>query len=727
MTKWLRQANPADWVRVLLLAGALCLAPAARADEENSAATATEPAAPEVKAAPEAPAQNSLPKQMAEARDLYGNTVKVIPVKAVVVEKPPLNLNLPFLLGMSLLFAGLLTAGVLGFRAFAPQVPTQTAPENRLTEEESLADCEQAFQINPLPAATGGFGTGRTAHASARGDHLILGTDLFTKFLTDAPGQIRQLRKLLQEIGRQSEESKRQKSLNNLGLHLRRFKGMSALPQLAPVLKLVSALDDLVGQLVEKCDRATPSMLRTVGSALDLLEGLCRADLPADLCTNPPIRLLAVDDEPLCRHALNSALKKGVTPPDLAENGPAALKLAAKESYDVIFLDVQMPGMDGFELCSRIHETDRNRTAPVVFVTLNSDFNARAKSTLSGGSDLIAKPFLTFEITVKALTLALRKRLQSRCQPTSENAAPASPEAPNSRLRAAALDTTATPPRSAGPSADSPNTAFFTKASTKLHGLQKIAATVSASLEWEVRQQALTDLYLQLHSLTSKPDFLGLSPAVRLSASLEGLLKKLLESPENSTPSSLRTVTTAVDLLGDLCAKGIKTDLATTPPLRLLVVDDDPIARRVLRSGLQMAFNNPETAEHGEAALALAEQQTYDVIFMDVEMPGMDGYTTCAKLRETAANHQTPVVFVTSHNDEKARKKSQRSGGSDFITKPFITSELTVKALTLALRHRLGGGIANAQSKSPSPRLHNEKAAGVPAGRGELCGVSKTR
>src|SRR5207244_617685 len=96
----------------------------------------------------------------------------------------------------------------------------------------------------------------------------------------------------------------------------------------------------------------------------------------------------------------------------LAADAQAALALASRLRYDVIFLDIEMPGMDGFELCSKIHETDPNRNTPVVFVTSHTDFNTRAKSSLVGGNDFIGKPFLIFEVTVKALTLLLRTRLQ---------------------------------------------------------------------------------------------------------------------------------------------------------------------------------------------------------------------------------------------------------------------------------------------------------------------------
>jgi CheY-like chemotaxis protein len=133
-----------------------------------------------------------------------------------------------------------------------------------------------------------------------------------------------------------------------------------------------------------------------------------------DLVSNPPIRLLAVDDDSISRHAVSFGLRKALNKPDLAENGEAALALASQIAYDVIFLDVQMPGMNGFETCAKIHATEVNRATPIVFVTCQSDFDARAKSTLSGGNDLIGKPFLIFEITVKALTLAFRGRLQRR-------------------------------------------------------------------------------------------------------------------------------------------------------------------------------------------------------------------------------------------------------------------------------------------------------------------------
>jgi CheY-like chemotaxis protein len=163
----------------------------------------------------------------------------------------------------------------------------------------------------------------------------------------------------------------------------------------------------------------------------------------------------------------------------------------------------------------------------------------------------------------------------------------------------------------------------------------------------------------------------------------------MLQNPKYSTPSTLATVATAVDLLNDLCVPGMKEDLAINPPIHMLVVDDDLVACRTLVGTLQTAFNKPESVENGEAALALALEKPFDVIFMDVVMPGMDGFEVCSKIRDTVPNRATPVVFVTGHRDFDARAQMSRNGGNDLMEKPLLTSEITVKALTFALRSRL--------------------------------------
>jgi CheY-like chemotaxis protein len=80
-----------------------------------------------------------------------------------------------------------------------------------------------------------------------------------------------------------------------------------------------------------------------------------------------------------------------------------------QDHFDLIFLDVEMPGQNGIDLCLKIREMPTNRATPVVFVTAHSDFGSRGQSILSGGNDFIAKPFLSVELALKALTYLFKE------------------------------------------------------------------------------------------------------------------------------------------------------------------------------------------------------------------------------------------------------------------------------------------------------------------------------
>jgi CheY-like chemotaxis protein len=232
-------------------------------------------------------------------------------------------------------------------------------------------------------------------------------------FATVAEDFVR-IRKLTSQSGGETGTAATQKNLSELLREIHSLKVKGSLPELLPVWQVCAAVEGLLNQLIDRPANVNPSTLHTVAGAIELLEVLAVPGVKPELATEPPARILAVDDDAICRHAVSFALKKALNAPELASNGEAALALAEKQLYDVILLDVEMPGMDGFELCSRIRKTEANRDTPVVFVTRHSDYEARSKSSLAGGNDLIGKPFLIFEITVKALTLLLRGRLKSK-------------------------------------------------------------------------------------------------------------------------------------------------------------------------------------------------------------------------------------------------------------------------------------------------------------------------
>jgi CheY-like chemotaxis protein len=534
-----------------------------------------------------------------------------------------------------------------------------------------------------------------------------------------------------------------QKLLEQVGL----VKESSLLPRLRPVWLMAFALDGLLKQLLSKTASITPSALRTTAAALDLMEALCVPSLRPDLATNPPVRLLAVDDDLISRRAVSLALKKAFDEPDLATDGHGALGLASQHPYDVIFLDVEMPGMDGFELCSKIHETVPNRTTPVVFVTMHSDFDSRIKSTVLGAYDLIAKPFLTFEITVKTLTLVLRSRLEggdfkqasseseksgltagaqacnalpkgsevapllhASCQPASPPSEPGMSPNRTNAVPESRLDTKECPPVAGAvigatdattrelshgeptgplrPSRREFARAFFMRAPEHLQVLHQRLASARHVSHPPDRDEFLRELCLGVHAMCCEASHAQLGTVSRLGSALEAMLKKLLKRPQLCTPSTFSAAATALDTLDALCEAGADLDLLQ-PPVHLLVVDDDPVARRAIGGALQLAFGRPDSADGGEAALALAGEKPYDLIFLDVIMPGIDGFTTCDRLRQTALNSHTPVVFVTSLDDTNSRNQAAASGGCSFIPKPVLSSEIALVALSFIVRARL--------------------------------------
>ncbi len=525
---------------------------------------------------------------------------------------------------------------------------------------------------------------------------------------------------LFEKVGTSARASEanavlRQK-LSDLSFQIRILKNRAGLPELVPVFQMASALDGLIKQLIDRTDALNRSTLRTIEGAITVLADLCAPELRVDIATNPPIRILVVDDDAVSRFALSASIKKVFNPPDFAENGETGLSLASRHPYDLIFMDVKMPGMDGFEVCSRIKETEQNQSTPVVFVTGLKDFDSQTTSIVSGGSDLIGKPFLTFEIAVKALTLVLHARLKTRDSLVEEaNAEVSSGTLPPNPEDAGAGSTLALadPAVSVVENLDAthvriarsshpflPNEALGSITAT-FEEMRKELEIIGQTLDDAGRREKLKSLCLLIQSLMRRINLTQLRPALQLCSALQGLLQKLQEKPANMGASTLGTAADALALLKDLCLKGVRPDLATTPAISILVVDDEPLTRRAIVGALQTAFLKPDSAENGEAALALVAAKTFDVIFLDVQMPGMDGFQACAKIREAGLNRATPVIFVTSHTDFKSRMQSARCGANDFVVKPFLFAEMTVKALTYSLRNRLQKLAPEAARQSP--------------------------
>ena len=118
--------------------------------------------------------------------------------------------------------------------------------------------------------------------------------------------------------------------------------------------------------------------------------------------------------------------------------------------------------------------------------------------------------------------------------------------------------------------------------------------------------------------------------------------------------------------------------------LRLLVVEDERKMRDLLRQGLREAGFGVDAVSDGAEALALHASKSYDVILLDVMLPGIDGFETCRRLR--AAGAREPILMLTARSSVEDRVRGLDGGADDYLTKPFSLEELLARVRALARR-----------------------------------------
>ena len=199
--------------------------------------------------------------------------------------------------------------------------------------------------------------------------------------------------------------------LKELEASVSSLASLSGITGFSRISHLSGAMDALIKDLNKKPNQMTASVLRTIAHAMDCMNVLFRELTHMSQEIPHSMLILAVDDEPISRRTISVALGKANLRCIGMEDSTMALKILTENPFDLIFLDAEMPGMNGFELCAELRKLPTNKSTPVIFVTSLTKFEIRAQSSLSGGNDLIAKPFLMMELAVKALTYLLKPTL----------------------------------------------------------------------------------------------------------------------------------------------------------------------------------------------------------------------------------------------------------------------------------------------------------------------------
>jgi two-component system, OmpR family, KDP operon response regulator KdpE len=121
-------------------------------------------------------------------------------------------------------------------------------------------------------------------------------------------------------------------------------------------------------------------------------------------------------------------------------------------------------------------------------------------------------------------------------------------------------------------------------------------------------------------------------------------------------------------------------------PLRVLVIDDEPPIRKLLRLGLSAQGYQTIEAASGKTALELLGEQPPDMVILDLGLPDMQGHELLRTIR--ARNDSVPIVVLSSRDDEAGKVQALDYGADDYVTKPFGMDELLAR-MRAALRHQL--------------------------------------
>jgi two-component system, sensor histidine kinase and response regulator len=114
----------------------------------------------------------------------------------------------------------------------------------------------------------------------------------------------------------------------------------------------------------------------------------------------------------------------------------------------------------------------------------------------------------------------------------------------------------------------------------------------------------------------------------------------------------------------------------------ILIVDDNPQNLQVLGKYLKEKDYEIEFAINGPDALGWIENKLFDLILLDINMPGMSGFDVCSKIRENHDLNNVPVIFLSADTDRESILKGFELGAQDYITKPFDSRELLVRVQT---------------------------------------------
>ena len=349
-------------------------------------------------------------------------------------------------------------------------------------------------------------------------------------------------------------------------------------------------------------------------------------------------KILIIEDDRVIANIYRNKFTVDGYQAEVAFDGETGLATLRTFLPDVIILDLVLPKMSGVDFIKAARAEAGFAKVPIIVFSNTYLTNMIQEAWKAGANKCLSKT----NCTPKDLLDIVRQTIGgSGAVPPPAAATPATPAA------------AAEPPDFSNIEGDTKfltelRQAFIDNEPATLTALRAgLQSLIKADNETN-QLRNIHELYRRVHALAGNAGLAGFIHVAHMSAALEALLKELYEKPKSINTSTLRTVASGVDFLGFLFDRGKQPDRPESAPVNILVVDDEPISQRAVVYSLEKAQLHSTSTADPNAALKLLTEKNFDLVFLDVDMPGMTGFELCTKLRAMPQYKKTPVVFVTA-------------------------------------------------------------------------------
>src|SRR6266404_1721583 len=344
-----------------------------------------------------------------------------------------------------------------------------------------------------------------------------------------------------------------------------------------------------------------------------------------------------------------------------------ALKALPDLCADLIILDLMLPKRGGFQLLQAIRADTRHKDTPVLVLSNTYLPEMTQRAFRDGGNAAVPRSECTSSelISVSRQLVGITDAAGAEVGGSGTGGAPVRNQVGEP---AAGL-------------AEQLKKDLLEEGSSEVAAIRQCCLRYVEVAGTEEGTQLLDKVYQSVRFLSTRAGLAGCGKIAQLTGAIEAMLfDQVSRLNRGMSQSSIQTLVQAVNCLGRLFTGGNTETAESACKARVLLVDDDEICNMANELALQRANYDTVIDTCGSSALMLLKEERFDLILLDINMPGMNGIEVCQKLRCIPHHKNTPVIFVTLHGDFQNRAQSLLSGGDDLISKPISPIELIVKA-----------------------------------------------